>query len=430
MKNISKKLLFRLSILTAILGSHQIAYATVGANDFGYGNINKGMAGTGVAFPTDSFTSAINPAAEVYVRDRADLGLTIFSPRRGYSANSIGAAPFGVAPGSHSSDRNYFFLPNVGYVGNFANNKAAWGVSLYGNGGMNTAYPSSNITGSTIGFGPGVYAAGPAGIDLKQIFVNLSIAWEAQPNFSIGASLIPAMQVLSVTGVSNFAPFSDNPSNLSDRNDEIVFGIGGRVGAMYKPNACVGLGIAYQPKISMGKVSRYSGFLPNSGSLDIPANGTIGISLLPIDNVNVNFDVQHIWYSLASAYSNKNSCSGGVCLGVPGGAGFGWDNPTAYKLGAEWRVNDAWAVRAGYVYNNQVVPSSQTIFNILAPAVVQNQITAGFTHDFSRCFALNVSGMYAPKTTVSGPNQFNPAQDIKLYMYQYELGASLSWKLV
>lgn len=429
--NISRKN-FKYNLLTLSLALifPTVTYATIGANDYGYGNISKGMAGTGVALPTDSFTSAINPAGEVFIKQRVDLGLTVFSPRRGYTANNIGSSSFGVAPGSVSSAMNYFFVPNVGYVGNFANNRGAWGVSMYGNGGMNTYYPGAGFPGSTLGTSPGVYASGTAGIDLKQMFLNLSLAWKLAPNFSIGASLIPVIEMLNVRGTGSFAGFSVSPGKLSNRNTQTKYGLGFRVGALFMPNHQFAFGAGFQPKISISKFPVYSGFLSNHGNLDIPANGTVGMTVTPKENLHINFDVQEIWYSTSSSYSNPNNCVlGSLCLGATGGAGFGWNNATAYKIGGEWRSSNKWTWRLGYIYNTQVVPGDQVFFNILAPAVVQNHITAGFSHDFSPNFVLNVSGMYAPKTTVKGSNQFNSAQTIKLYMYQYELGASLSWIL-
>ena len=87
-----------------------ISWATAGSKDYGYGAISKSMAGSGVADPEDSFAPALNPAGIAYLDQQMDIGVAIFSPRRGYDAASTGQ-PFDVAPGTHWSDKNYFAIP-------------------------------------------------------------------------------------------------------------------------------------------------------------------------------------------------------------------------------------------------------------------------------------------------------------------------------
>jgi long-chain fatty acid transport protein len=67
-------------------------------------------------------------------------------------------------------------------------------------------------------------------------------------------------------------------------------------------------------------------------------------------------------------------------------------------------------------------------FNILAPGVMEQHWTAGFTQKMQGGNEVSLSFMYAPSNTVSGPQNFDPTQDVSLRMKQYELELTYSWK--
>jgi long-chain fatty acid transport protein len=116
------------------------------------------------------------------------------------------------------------------------------------------------------------------------------------------------------------------------------------------------------------------------------------------------------------------------CLGGGRGAGFGWEDITVYKLGASWQFNDEWTIRGGYSQTDQPIPDDQMTFNILAPGVMEQHFTVGFTKLQSSGNELNVSFMYAPENDLEGTNNFDPTQTIEFGMYQFELEVSYSWK--
>jgi len=118
-------------------------------------------------------------------------------------------------------------------------------------------------------------------------------------------------------------------------------------------------------------------------------------------------------------------------LGTSGGAGFGWRDINAYKLGAEYAVSPQLAVRAGYNYGEQPIPASETLFNVLAPGVVKDHWTVGATWTLASKSELSFAFMYAPTVTVSGVNSI-PAPfgggNVDLSMKQMSLGVAYGWK--
>ncbi|MGB5832597.1 MAG: outer membrane protein transport protein, partial [Thiohalocapsa sp.] len=132
--------------------------ATNGYFSHGWGTKSKAMAGVATALPQDTLVSATNPAGMAFLGRRLDLGVSFFNPSpRGYEANadfstqSVPATdgvndfnvdfPTGgfITPGRYDSDSDWFLIPSFGY-NHPLNDRSSIGVSVYGNGGMNTDY--------------------------------------------------------------------------------------------------------------------------------------------------------------------------------------------------------------------------------------------------------------------------------------------------
>jgi long-chain fatty acid transport protein len=139
--------------------------------------------------------------------------------------------------------------------------------------------------------------------------------------------------------------------------------------------------------------------------------------------------MQRIWYSkIASVGRPMLPALQSAQLGDAGGAGFGWRDMTVVKLGYQWATGNDWTWRVGYSRGRQPIPSSEVLFNILAPGVMEQHITAGFTQRLGQSGEWSFAAMYAPEKEISGANPLDPGQTITLRMDQWELGASYAWK--
>ncbi len=120
--------------------------------------------------------------------------------------------------------------------------------------------------------------------------------------------------------------------------------------------------------------------------------------------------------------------TGDGCLGGSDGAGFGWEDMVIFKLGYQWQNGkNTW--RLGYSKGDQPIPSSEVTFNILAPGVIEEHFTFGFTRQMDSNSSIDFAAMYAPSNSVDGTNTFDPSQEIELEMYQYELSLSYNRRL-
>ena len=71
---------------------------------------------------------------------------------------------------------------------------------------------------------------------------------------------------------------------------------------------------------------------------------------------------------------------------------------------------------------------NEVMFNIIAPGVIEQHATFGFTYTFANLSELDFSLMYAFENDVKGLNPMDPtAQTITLTMSQWEVGLGYSW---
>ena len=112
------------------------------------------------------------------------------------------------------------------------------------------------------------------------------------------------------------------------------------------------------------------------------------------------------------------------CLGGDNGGGFGWRDIDVLKFGVQWEASEQNIFRAGYSHSDQPIPSDQVTFNILAPGVIEDHVTAGYTRVLDDTSEINFEFMYAVEESVKGRNAFDPTQTIELEMQQFEFGVS------
>jgi long-chain fatty acid transport protein len=410
------------SLIAAGVMTSPFAYATNGYFAHGYGMKAKGMAGAGIALPQDSLAAATNPAGMANAGDRVDLGLDWFSPNRESTISSNGAGLNGTYSGNGTSN---FFIPEFGY-NKMVNPNMSLGVSVYGNGGMNTDYKNSPFAA----FG----GTSPAGVNLEQLFIAPTWAMKINSGNSVGVSLNLAYQSFEAKGLQPFAGMSSDTTKLTNNGKDTSTGYGVRLGWSGQITPAVTLGATYQTKTKMGKFSKYAGLFAEQGGFDIPANYGVGLAFSANPATTIAVDIQTIQYGDVKAIANTNSAGGP--LGANNGAGFGWQNMTVYKLGVSHAYNADFMVRAGFSTTKQPIPSSQTFFNVLAPGIVENHLTLGSTWTLQNKSELSLAYMHAFSKSVNGAGSIAPGGppgmgggEANLKMHEDSLGIAYSWKM-
>jgi long-chain fatty acid transport protein len=427
--------------------------ATNGYFSHGASTAEKGLAGAGVAYSQDTLAAANNPAGMVWQGARYDIGAAIFSPMREYTATGgpfvppgpCGLqCPFSIGDGDQGidSENEAFLIPQFGY--NWVlDSDSTIGISVFGNGGMNTEYKGGTATVYPTGAPPGVtlpgtFGDGTAGVDLSQLFISTTYAAKISETTSWGVSGIVVYQRFEAKGLANFGGFSSDPGNLTNNDHDTSTGIGVRLGFQSEISPGIRFGAAYQPEIDMSEFDDYSGLFAEDGDFNIPSNFTVGLAVDVGSNGVLVVDVQQINYEDVDAVSNsisplQTSCLDGTgaatgdgCLGGSDGAGFGWEDMTIVKIGYQWRTGNKMTWRVGYSSGDQPIPGDESLFNILAPGVMEEHLTFGFTRQLDDKSSINFAAMYAPSNSVKGDSPFDPTQEIEIEMDQYELALTYS----
>lgn len=405
-------------VLLAVFALSSAVFATNGYFAHGYGIKYKALAGAGVALPLGTIGAATNPAHLVFVGTRFDVSLALFNPNRQYTitGNPSGyPGTFGLMPGTFESDSKWFVIPALGASWSLSDN-SAFGLAAYGNGGMNTNYAAP------------AFGFSPTGVDLSQMFFAPTFAKKFGAH-AFGLTAILAYQRFQAEGLAAFGNFSSAADKLSNNDYSNGFGYGGRVGYQGEWLKNFFVGASYQMKTKMSKFDDYAGLFAEEGCFDIPSNWTAGVAFKPATTLSLVFDVQQIFYSECNSVGNKlmpNLMTSQ--LGTENGAGFGWEDMTVFKGGVQWQARKDWALRAGYSNGKQPIPSSEVLFNILAPGVIEQHATFGFTKTLANQNEISFALMHGFSKSVSGANPLEaPGQqtiELKMNQWEFEIGYS------
>lgn len=405
------------------------ASATNGYFLDGYGMKAEGRGGTAMASP-GGFGGFNNPATLVMDGNRLYVGMDLFSPQR--EAKRTGFGP--GLDGTSTSSNKLFPLPQVAY-NHMMNDKLALGVAMLGSGGLNTTYAGGQFN---CGQGPAnmLCGSGTLGVDLSQLIVAPTASYKLSPGQSIGIAPQLAYQRIGIRGLQAFANtpgLSAQPGNVTNQGYDSSFGVGVRIGYFARINPSFALGAAYASKINMSRFSNYSGLFAQGGKFDIPESYSAGVAWTPTAPLTLSLDYERINYGDVPSIANQSLVP--AQLGSSNGPGFGWRNINVWKFGVEYSLADDWTLRAGFNHGDNPIKSANVTFNILAPGVITNHLTLGFSHKMGARGELTMAYMHAFKKTVQGASILPvfqggaPAGNESISMYQNSLGIAYSWKL-
>jgi long-chain fatty acid transport protein len=354
-----------------------------------------------------------------------------------------GIPPFGIPSldGNYSGDgASTFYVPEFGY-NRVIDNQLSVGVSVFGNGGMNTDYGDGGIPLFNGGNGDNT------GINLQQAFIVPTLAYRINNQHSIGIGANIVAQGFKAWGLGGFDNpfFSTSAGDVQDNGTDWAWGFGLRVGWIGQLTDMVSVGAYYSSRTWMQEFDEYKGLFAEEGDFDIPENFGIGIAIRATPDLTIAADITRINYSkidsIANSVDNLYNCPALVymmtgqfggnpssCLGGSNGPGFGWEDQTVFKLGVQYRVNPEWTVRGGWNYAEQPIPAKETLFNMLAPGVVEHHLTLGASWNISREQELTFQYTHAFEKEVNG--DYTPGfgrADIS--MSQDMLGVQYTWKM-
>ena len=300
----------------------------------------------------------------------------------------------------------WFIIPEFGY-NRMLSDDLSVGISMFGNGGMNTSYgtfghPFSYFACGQDPMNPLPTCGTKVGIDLMQVYISPSVSYKVNDRFSVGATLNLIAQSFEATGLWAFTPFSSNAAAFTNNGHDNSYGASIRLGLLYDITDRITVGATYQSKGWMTEFDDYAGLFADGGDFDIPANYGIGIAIKATDRLDIAMDIMQIEYGSVNAIGNSPNIQ--LPFGADNGPGFGWEDQTIYKIGAAYKYNDQLTLRAGYAYGENPVKTEGLGFalNTLAPGISESHLTLGFTYDLDENSSITGSYIHAFNTKIGG----------------------------
>jgi long-chain fatty acid transport protein len=299
-----------------------------------------------------------------------------------------------------------FFIPNLYYTRTTSDGYIAYGVGIFAPFGLGQEYDNKSAS---------IFRNQVTKIDLMTVVVNPTIAFKINEILSVGVGIdwmYGKVELDRIPVVPAGAPFGGpGQFDASLEGDGDTWGY--NFGILLTPLKDFKIGFNYRSpfhlKIKDGdfKTSNLVGtanpaIFPigetkASGTLELPATATLGVAFT-LDRLTLSADADWTFWSSYRELKITNAT-------VPTYSSTSrkdWKDVCALRLGAEYRVTDPLALRAGFVYDPTPVPAD-TMGPELPDSTRMNYMV-GVGYKIGR-WTIDVAGMYIDKfdRTASNP---------------------------
>ena len=356
--------------MQGLAGTVFVAAALAAQSTFGAGfGIYEGSArgnamGTEVTADPASPSVLYNNAAAMTGLEgtQVEAGLTLIRPHQTVSTV--------VAPGMELENKakSKWWTPPHAYVTHQFNDKIWTGVGIFSRYGLGVDYEST---------WPGRYNVQDATI--QSIDVNPSVAFKVLDNLSLAAGLRAEwfdfeLRQAVPTGVPGVDP--DLQAKLCGDS----WGIGYNLGVFYKATEAIAFGLAYDSEIEQEVEGEYETTHPllvgGDGGGDITTPGILrfGTSVKATDKLTVNAGIV---YTMWSSYDELAIEFDPPMLGSVSSSvkEKDWDDVFRYQIGVEYALTEAWALRAGYIFDETPDPDEHVDY--IVPGNDRNLVSLG-----------------------------------------------------
>ena len=367
----NKKRLFSKTLLAAT-----ITLATQQATAAGFQLNAQSATGLGRAFAGDA---VIADNASVMARNAAAMALfdsSEFSGGINYIKTDIDVSDIGYAGQSISDTNNSSGtpVPNIYYVHRL-NDQWAFGAGIYSNFGTTNNFDDNFGSDSMI---PGASIYGGT-TEIKSINYALTVSYRINEQFSIGGGLDIVQGSGKLKRESALLAPTGNTTALDIEADGI--GIGWNLGTVYELDERNRFGFSYHysPEIEAeGDMYLNDGVGGNSIDgqkllMPLPSMAEFsGYHEIKDTKFAVHYSVQWIGWSAFDELNTKE----GVNIN-----NYNWQDGMHYAIGGTYFLDDAWTLRAGYMYDTSAQDKDTSIS---VPDSDRQWFSAGFSYHFEK----------------------------------------------
>lgn len=346
-----------------------------------------GMGHTGTGLQTGTSSIFFNPGAMSYVRrNGVTLGASAIISRIAYRAPAPG--------GATAQTDNPLGTPFQLYAVYGINDKLKAGLGVY------TPY------GSTVNWGD--EWSGRFGLNqlsLEAIFIQPTLSYQVTDKIGIGVGFVYA------TGGVNLQrsiPIQNANGEYGKAElDGSASGIGFNAGIFFKPSEKLSLGISYRSKVDMevseGDVSftsipgalsaRFPAGTAFDAKLPLPATLSLGVGFKPTEALTLAVDISRVeWSAYKSLRFDYSQDVNGASFAENA---RNYEDAYIYRIGGEYMLNDAVALRAG-AYLDQT-PVQEGYLTPETPDADSRGLSVGLGYQVSDNFSIDASFLYVNK---------------------------------
>lgn len=380
----NKKRLFSKTLLAAT-----ITLATQQATAAGFQLNAQSATGLGRAFAGDA---VIADNASVMSRNAAAMALfdsSQFSAGVNYIQTDIDVTDINNGAIEDTNNSSGTPVPNIYYVHRL-NEQWAFGAGIYSNfgttnnfddsfGGTSPVAPTAKIYGGTT--------------EIKSINYALTASYRVNEQISLGGGLDIVQgsgKLKRDTGSTHFGQALDVEAD--------GIGIGWNLGAVYELDERNRFGFSYHysPEIE-AEGDMYKNDLTGGNSIDghtllmpLPSMAEFsGYHEIKDTKFAVHYSVQWIGWSAFDELNTKE----GENLGT-----YEWQDGMHYAIGGTYFLNDAWTLRAGYMYDTS---AQDKITSISVPDSDRQWLSGGFSYHFQKKHTVDFGFTYLMGEDVS-----------------------------
>ena len=373
-----------LALLGGILLSGAATAGGYQVNLQGQKQIGMGHTGTGLAM--DEASVFFNPGAMSHLRQNGfQVGMSGIISKIAYQES---------APGNATAKTDNPLGSPFTVYGVFGKEESdlKFGLGIY------TPY------GSTVNWGE--QWAGRFGLTelkLTAVFFQPTVSYKLGDKVGIGGGLVYANGLVNL---KRGIPLQDQQGNEGRAElDGGASGWGFNAGLYFKPSEQFSVGLTYRSKVTMkvkdgdatftvpaSLASRFPATTFNA-ELPLPANITLGIGFTPTEKLTIAADVQRVnWSAYQKLRFDYAEAVNGALFSENA---RNYEDAMIYRLGLQYQLTEAFALRAGAYYDNS--PVQDGYLTPETPDADARGLSCGIGYRFSEKIQLDASFLYINK---------------------------------
>ncbi len=406
-----QRALFVIAVFSAAIAVAP-ARAQYGALLSGSGPVNRSMGGVAVAAPLSASGAMFWNPATLPGLDRSELEasaeLLFAHPELASSvpADALGpGVPGGPLSGSTNSDRGAFALPSIGLAYLPQDSSLSYGLGIFAVAGFGLDYAGSTTNPVLTAPPPHGIGVGPLFTDYQVLQITPAVAYQVTERLSVAAGPILDLATLGLDPALFAAPDNANGDGFATyppgSHAQTTYGGGFIVGLYYKADGWAAGASVKSPQwfdtYHFNSTDQVGNPRQLNFGLDLPLIVSTGASYTGLQRWVFATDVRYIDYADTKGFGDSGFAPDGSLRGL------GWRSIVTVSVGAQYQLTDAVSLRAGYSWNQNPIPNSQTAANVGAPTIIENTATVGASWNVTPDFKLSVAYVHGFENSIEGP---------------------------